>query len=313
MKTSKKMEKYQFYFYFSKENIPKERIEIMSDAAIAIIACLLILEITDYAPQTNPSLNEDLKKIKLEFYAFLATFAIVSTLWYVNHCLIHMFRTITTTALYIQKLFLAFCCLCPLAANMIVSFGRKDDESSNISIRYAGLIVFSASMGNFFLFLYGFLTKGKYLHHWAVFGRSLNTMSRQNKYVLFKAINVPFWSLLCTLGGKIGKCFNDIYATCTDQGKNMTKASNIPHNAHDQMKVILEIYGDDCIDFEDDEIDIGALEHEEGNYGEAHTVCIEKSFKLRHDKLKLNDASWSLIDEYFNAFLPIHSAMMDFQ
>ena len=200
MKTSKKMEKYQFYFYFSKENIPKERIEIMSDAAIAIIACLLILDITKYLPNNSSHVNNDLKESQFEFYAFLATFAIVSTLWYVNHCLIHMFRTITTTALYIQKLFLAFCCLCPLAANMIVSFGTKDDESSNISIRYAGLIVFSASMGNFFLFLYGFLTKEKYLHHWAAFGRSLNTMSRQNKYVLFKAINVPFWSLLCTLG-----------------------------------------------------------------------------------------------------------------
>ena len=35
--------------------------------------------------------------------------------------------------------------------------------------------------------------------------------------------------------------------------------------------------------------------------------------RLRHNKLKLNDASWSLIDEYFNAFLPIHSAMMNFQ
>ena len=35
--------------------------------------------------------------------------------------------------------------------------------------------------------------------------------------------------------------------------------------------------------------------------------------RQRHDKLKLNDASWSLMDEYFNAFLPIHSTMMDFQ
>ena len=35
--------------------------------------------------------------------------------------------------------------------------------------------------------------------------------------------------------------------------------------------------------------------------------------RLRHDKLKLNNASWSLIDEYFNAFLLIYSAMMDFQ
>ena len=35
--------------------------------------------------------------------------------------------------------------------------------------------------------------------------------------------------------------------------------------------------------------------------------------RLRHDQLKLNDASWSLVDEYFDAFLPIHLVMMDFQ
>ena len=79
---------------------------------------------------------------------------------------------------------------------------------------------------------------------------------------------------------KIGKCFNDIYATCTDQGKNMTKASNISQNAQDQIKVILEINGDEFIDFEDEEIDIGALENEEGNYSEAQTVCVEKSVGL---------------------------------
>ena len=80
--------------------------------------------------------------------------------------------------------------------------------------------------------------------------------------------------------GKIGKYANDIYATCTDLGKNMTKASNIPQNAQDQMKVILEIYGDEFIDFEDEEIDVGALENEEGNCNEAHTVCVEKSVGL---------------------------------
>ena len=80
--------------------------------------------------------------------------------------------------------------------------------------------------------------------------------------------------------GKIEKCANDIYATCTDQGINMTKASNILQNAQNQMKVILEIYGDEFIDFEDEKIDVGALENEEGNYSETHTVCVKKSVRL---------------------------------
>ena len=60
----------------------------------------------------------------------------------------------------------------------------------------------------------------------------------------------------------------------------MAKASNILQNALDQMKVILEIYGDKFIDFEDEEIDIGVLENEERNYSEAQTVCVEKSVGL---------------------------------
>ena len=80
--------------------------------------------------------------------------------------------------------------------------------------------------------------------------------------------------------GKIGKCINDIYETCIDQGKNMTKASNIPQKAQDQMKVILEIYGEKFIDFEDEEIDISAVEKKEVNNSKANTVCVEKSIEL---------------------------------
>ena len=42
-----------------------------------------------------------------------------------------------------------------------------------------------------------------------------------------------------------------------------------------KCKVILEIYGDKFIDFEDEEIDIGALENEEGNYSEAQRFALK--------------------------------------
>ncbi|XP_012563826.2 endosomal/lysosomal proton channel TMEM175 [Hydra vulgaris] len=219
MKTSKKMEKYEFYFFFSKGNIPNERIEVMSDAAVAVIACLLILDITtDEFPLSNivseKGLKHVLENMKSEFYTFLATFAMVSTLWYVNHCVLHLFRTINTVALYLQKFFLAFSCLCPLAGNMILKYGAKGNASSITSIRYAGLIVFCASMANFFLFFYGFLTQEKYWFEWAKCDRSFKAMPRQCLYIVFKTLNVPFWSLLCTLGS-LGSPKFSFFVLCT--------------------------------------------------------------------------------------------------
>ena len=202
-KTSK-IEKYQFYFHFSKGSMPKQRVEVMSDAAIAIITCILILDITvEEFPSKKEvderGLNFVLEHMKPAFLTFLATFNMVSILWYVNHTVLHLFKTITTLMLYLQKIFLSFCCLCPLAGNMILKFAESGNEDTKIAIRFAALIVFWSSVANFFILFYGLLTDKKYLHQWAVFGY-FKANTRQHLYTIFKALNIPFWSLLCTLG-----------------------------------------------------------------------------------------------------------------
>ena len=113
----------------------------------------------------------------------------------------------------------------------------------------------------------------RYIKHEEIVDRTLGIITQEGRQ--FGKISAAKSENLI---GKFGKCANDIYATCTDQGMKMAKASNIPQNA--QMKVILEIYGDEFIDFEDEEIAIGALENEEGNYSKAYTVCVEKSVRL---------------------------------
>ena len=198
-----KMENYQFYFFFSKGSISKERVEIMSDATIAIITCILILDITveNFPPKANVQkygLNSVLDHMKPEFYSFLATFAIISTLWYINYTVLHLFRTVTAIMLYLQKIFLAFACLCPLLGTTILRFSTKKNVESKESIRVAAIVVFCSSTANFFILFYGFFTKKKYLNPWAV--GDFKTNKRHYFYSLFKALNVPFWSIFCALG-----------------------------------------------------------------------------------------------------------------
>ena len=217
------MGKEMFFFYFSKGNISKERVEIMSDAATAIIASILVLDITaeNFPSQTDvkeKGLSYVLIQMKLEFLTFLTAFTMVSTLWYTNHTVLHLFRTVTTLMLHLQKIFLAFSCLCPLAGNMIFKFSSIEDHNSKHSALFLSIIVCWSSSANLMILLYGLLTGTKYLHHWAAFG-SFKANARQHLYVILKVSNIPFWSFLSILGSlgspKTAKYFLYISSTAS--------------------------------------------------------------------------------------------------
>ncbi|XP_002167989.1 endosomal/lysosomal proton channel TMEM175 isoform X1 [Hydra vulgaris] len=197
-------EKDSFLFHFSKGNVSKERVEIMSDAVFAIVACILILDITveefpDKLNVNENSLNFALNHMKLGFMTFLGTFSFVSALWYINHTVLHLLKHVNSIIIYVQKLFLVLCCLCPIAANMLSHFASKGDHDSVIAIRFSALVVFLSSIANFSILLYGLLSKNKYMHDWASLEYvQLNT--RQHLYTLVKSLNMPFWSLICILG-----------------------------------------------------------------------------------------------------------------
>ncbi|XP_065640020.1 endosomal/lysosomal proton channel TMEM175-like [Hydra vulgaris] len=204
MKSFNEGKKESFLEHFSKGNISKERIEIMSDAAVAIVACILILDITvEEFPEPDKlnghSLTYTLNHMKTEFLTFLGTFCLVSALWYVNHAVIHLIRTVSSIMWYFQKIFLSFCCLCPLAGNMVSNFATKGNNESKIAIRFSAMIVFISSSANLIIILYGLLTGSKYLHEWASF-EHFQKNKRQHIYILTKALILPFWSLICTLG-----------------------------------------------------------------------------------------------------------------
>ncbi|XP_065671559.1 endosomal/lysosomal proton channel TMEM175-like isoform X2 [Hydra vulgaris] len=200
----KETEKDSFLLHLSKGNLLKERVQIMSDAAVAIVACILILDITveefpEKSVVAKEGLNSVLKRMEPDFLTFLASFFLVSALWYINHTVFHLIKTVNVIMLYFQKIFLAFCCLCPLAANMVLKFASNGNHDSNIAVRFSAMIVFCSSIANSFILLYGLLTGSKYFYQWASFAY-FKANKRQHLYTLTKVLNIPFWSLVCTFG-----------------------------------------------------------------------------------------------------------------
>ncbi|XP_012565924.2 endosomal/lysosomal proton channel TMEM175 [Hydra vulgaris] len=197
-------EKGFFLENFSKGNVPKERVENMSDNAIAIMACILVADITvDEFPKKfsveKDGLNYNLKVMTPEFLTFLASFCLVSALWYVNHSVLHLIKNVNSVMLYFQKVFLMFCCLCPLAGNTVLHFATKGNKDSVVAIRFSATVVFISSIANFFIFLCGVFTGTKYFYDWASL-KHFQKNKRQHYYAVAKAVNLPFWSLICILG-----------------------------------------------------------------------------------------------------------------
>ena len=197
-----KMEKSQFFFHFTKGNISNERVTAMSDAAFAIIACILILDITvDEFPTSENVLKHglayELMHMKKDFYIYFGIFAIVSMLWYANHGVLHLFKATNVIVIYLQKVSLAFACLTPLAGNMVISFASNKNNDAKKSILMSSMVIFFSSFFNLLILFYGHYTKAKYLHAWAVGNKNLNKYQQQ--YIFFKTANIPFWSFACAV------------------------------------------------------------------------------------------------------------------
>ena len=193
-------EKCRFCYYFSKGQISKERLEAFTDAATAIIACVLILDITVEEFPTLKKVEEEgllavLKHMNYEFGAFFGTYLAVSFLWYVNHTVIHLFHTVDSVVLYLQKFFLAFLCLAPLCSHMLVEF-EHGDRNTQVAVLVSSLVFFAASITQVMMLAWGYYKGGKLIHHWAVYDKNNENNQKQYSYITGKVATLPIWSLI---------------------------------------------------------------------------------------------------------------------
>ena len=193
-----------FYWELSKGNISKERIECMSDAACAIIACVLILDLTVEHFPTVQKVKEhgliyELKHMSPEIGVYAGCYGGVSALWYVNHTVVHHLNHFDTVLLFLQKVFLVFASLVPFTSNMIVKFGNHKDKQGSLANLTAFGFYFCAYSANALMVFWGYYKKEKLMHTWAV-NRGIKGICGENRkgqlYVLLKVTLMPIWTLI---------------------------------------------------------------------------------------------------------------------
>merc|ERR1712048_1389361 len=149
------------------------------------------------------SLGATLMHMTEEFQAYTGAYVLVAILWYVNHTIIHLFHTIDTVTLFLQKLFLAWTALVLQQAQLFNKYGREKTVKSQQALIIGSTIFLIASLTNLGLWCWGTYKKEKLLEVWAI---RTGRVRKKGVYVFLKTIIAPSWYLLqlvCTAASPV--------------------------------------------------------------------------------------------------------------
>ncbi len=132
----------------------KTRIEAYSDAVIAIVITLLILELK--APHfTGDTLQEclhELSEIKPELFGWIISFLLVGVYWLQHHNVLHMARKIDLKIVMINQISLMGICLTPFTSGL---FSKNPHHPLSLSL--LAFIFFLVSLT--LCWMYGYIAK----------------------------------------------------------------------------------------------------------------------------------------------------------
>jgi len=194
-----------FFWEISKGQVSKERIECMSDAAVAIIACVLVLDLTvEHFPKETDvehhGLTYELEHLATDIGVYVGTYLSVSLLWYVNHTIVHHIKNFDFPLLYLQKIFLAFLSMTPFNSNLLVKLGNQHNSEGSLANLVAFGFYLGACIANTLMLLWCYYKKEKVVYGWAVNRGFCGQSKKGQLYVLLKTILLPILTFIGLLG-----------------------------------------------------------------------------------------------------------------
>ncbi len=129
----------------------KIRLEAYSDAIIAIVITLLILDLKAPHFESN-NLHANMQKImelKKEFFGWLISFLLVGVYWFQHHNILHMASKIDLKIVVINQVSLMGICLTPFTASLLGKNGNNP-----ISVTLFSAIFFLVSLTICWMYAY---------------------------------------------------------------------------------------------------------------------------------------------------------------
>lgn len=186
--------------------IDKERIEMFSDAAMAIVATLLILDLTTEDFPSKKIVNENglsatLSGMWQDFVAYMGTFVTVGMLWFVHHSVIQKIEVFTPVMVLLNNLFLAFTAFSPFISTLVNHYTGHVSHDGEVAVRVSSITIMTASLMIFFILLCAILQEDVTFYDWAV-SESHRAGNHSRLYLLLKSLIIPttaFIVLLCSV------------------------------------------------------------------------------------------------------------------
>ena len=193
--------------------ICKERVECFTDGVYAIVATLLVLDITadNFPTEENVKahgVGTALSHMRSEYLTYVGTFALCGLLWFVHHSLFCAMKKVNYLMMIINNLSLSCVGTLPFLVSILNKYVNNEHDSDKNAIQFGCLIVGVAGLAQFAIFSIALSNSQRYLSHQAI---PLGSRTASHNYLVIKLIIIPVMAMII-FGTSFASTF-EVYVT----------------------------------------------------------------------------------------------------
>lgn len=177
--------------------ICKERVECFTDGVYAIVATLLVLDITtdDFPSEevTSKGIGKALSGLHSEYLTYVGTFAICGLLWFVHHSLFYSLKKVNYFMMIVNNVSLSCVGTLPFLVSILNKYVNGAHDVDKHAIQFGCLIVAVAGFSQFMIFNVALRNSQRYLTHHVI---AIGLHTTNHNYLLIKLLIIPVMAII---------------------------------------------------------------------------------------------------------------------
>ena len=184
---------------FLYENIIcKERVECYTDGVYAIVATLLVLDITadDFPSKDDVNKNgmeKALSNLHSKYLTYVGTYVLCGLLWFVHHSLFYSLKKVNYLMMIVNNVSLSCVGTLPFLVTILNKYVNDEHKSDRHAIQFGCLIVGVAGFSQFMMFTIALGNSQRYLIHCVI---PIGSETACHNYLLIKLLIIPTMAII---------------------------------------------------------------------------------------------------------------------